>query len=202
MIKNLVFDFGKVLVDYDIESFFRSLFEREEDLLQFAAMTEREHFVNRLDKGEQNTAELTAELSAKYPQFAWHLQQFHDRHMEIIIGEIEGMRELIEEYRAKGYGIYGLTNWSEAVYEVRDRYDILQMMDGTLISSEEKLIKPDPAIFRRFCEKFSLDPRECLFTDDRPENIDGAISVGMHAILFRSPAQFAAQLREVLLCHS
>ena len=198
MIKNLVFDFGKVLVDYDIESFFRSLFEREEDLLQFAAMTEREHFVNRLDKGEQNTAELTAELSAKYPRFAWHLQQFHDRHMEIIIGEIEGMRNLINEYRAKGYGIYGLTNWSEAVYEVRDRYDILQMMDGTLISSEEKLIKPDPAIFRRFCEKFSLNPGECLFTDDRPENIEGARSIGMSAIHFLNPSQFSSELRAAL----
>ena len=92
------------------------------------------------------------------------------------MGEIDGMRSLINEYRAKGYGIYGLTNWSEAVYEVRDKYDILQMMDGTLISSEEKLIKPDPAIFRRFCEKFSLDPAECLFTDDRPEHIAGASS--------------------------
>lgn len=199
MIKNLVFDFGKVLVDYNIEKFFYSLFGCEEDLLEFAAMTEREHFVNRLDKGEQNTAELTAELQAKYPKFAWHLQQFHDRHMEIIIGEIEGMRDLINEYRAKGYGIYGLTNWSEAVYEVRDKYDILQMMDGTLISSEEKLIKPDPAIFRRFCEKFSLEPSECLFTDDRPENISGARSVGMTAILFRNPAQFAAELRSALL---
>ena len=198
MIKNLVFDFGKVLVDYDIESFFRSLFEREEDLLQFAAMTEREHFVNRLDKGEQNTAELTAELSAKYPRFAWHLQQFHDRHMEIIIGEIPGMRALIEEYRAKGYGIYGLTNWSEAVYQVRDRYDILQMMDGTLISSEEKLIKPDPAIFRRFCEKFSLKAHECLFTDDRPENIEGARSVGMTAIHFLNPSQFSSELKKAL----
>ena len=198
MIKNLVFDFGKVLVDYDIESFFRSLFEREEDLLHFAAVTEKEHFVNRMDKGEQNMLELTREMQGKYPQFAWQLQQFHDRNMEIIIGEIPGMRALIEEYRAKGYGIYGLTNWSEAVYQVRDRYDILQMMDGTLISSEEKLIKPDPAIFRRFCEKFSLKAHECLFTDDRPENIEGARSVGMTAILFLNPSQFSSELKKAL----
>lgn len=198
MIKNLVFDFGKVLVDYDIEAFFSSIFDNKEDLVDFARITEEEHFVNRLDKGDQNMLELTREMQSKYPKYAWHVQQFHDRHMEIIIGEIPGMRELINDYRAKGYGIWGLTNWSEAVYEVRARYDILQMMDGTLISSEEKLIKPDPAIFHRFCEKFSLDPAECLFTDDRPENIEGARSIGMSAIHFLNPSQFASELRAAL----
>ena len=84
------------------------------------------------------------------------------------------------------------------MYQVRDRYDILQMMDGTLISSEEKLIKPDPAIFRRFCEKFSLKADECLFTDDRPENIEGARSVGMTAIHFLNPNQFSSELKKAL----
>ena len=66
------------------------------------------------------------------------------------------MRDLLTRLKADGYRLYGLTNWSKEVYAVIEKFDILQLMDDRLISSEELLIKPDVAIYDRLCEKFGL----------------------------------------------
>ena len=70
-------------------------------------------------------------------------------------------------------------------------------MDDRVISSEEKLVKPDVAIYNRLCEKFGLRADECLFTDDRQANIDAALSAGMQAVLFTTTEQFEADLKRL-----
>jgi HAD superfamily hydrolase (TIGR01509 family) len=70
------------------------------------------------------------------------------------------------------------------------------LLDGWVISSEEHLIKPDVAIYRRLCEKFNLLPEECLFTDDKQVNIDGAMRAGMQAVLFTDAHTFAEYMKQ------
>ena len=69
------------------------------------------------------------------------------------------------------------------------------------ISSEEKVIKPEPEIYQRLFTKFNLKPEECIFTDDRVENIEGGSRLGMDGIVFKDAKQYERELREYLAFH-
>ncbi len=195
MIRNLIFDFGGVLIGYDYQSLVKTLFDDEAEQRAFQELVCSEEFMTRCDLGEESFAEIIRKQQELYPRWKRQLQEFHDRNVDAMTGEMPGMRELLIRFKAEGYHLYGLTNWSEAVYRVIEKFDILQMMEGTLISSEEKMLKPDAAIYRRLCEKFGLRPEECLFTDDKQVNVDGALAVGMQAVLFTNAGELAKQIR-------
>lgn len=194
MIKNLVFDFGGVLICYDFPSIVKPLFADDAERRAFEEVVCSDEFMNRCDLGVEPFAEIIRKLQEQYPRWERQLQEFHDRQLDAMTGEMPGMRDLLARLKAEGYHIYGLTNWSETVYPVIEKFDILQMMEGTLISSEEKLLKPDAAIYHRLCEKFGLSPQECLFTDDRQVNVDGALAVGMQAVLFTNAKEYEKSL--------
>jgi HAD superfamily hydrolase (TIGR01509 family) len=196
MIKNLVFDFGKVLICYDYPSFLRTIIDDEEECHRFEAVVCSDEFVQRCDLGEETFFDLIKECQVNYPHWRKQLQEFYDRQLDAMTVEMPGMRDILTRLKAEGYRLYGLTNWSDAVYDVIRKFDILQMMDERLISSEELLIKPDVAIYDRLCEKFGLIKEECLLTDDKQVNIDGAKAAGMSAILFSDARQFEEELKK------
>ena len=80
--------------------------------------------------------------AAKWPEFADALLFFRDNYLDEITGEIDGMRELLVRLKEEGFRLYGLTNWSDTIYRVMERYDIFKMLDGYVISCEEHVIKP------------------------------------------------------------
>lgn len=201
MIKNLIFDFGGVLICYDYSSFVQSIFgdDEDEDRLRFEELVCDPDFVNRCDLGAEPFLGIIRDYQAKYPHWTQQLQEFHDRQLDAMTVEMPGMRDLLTRLKSAGYRLYGLTNWSEAIYPIIEKYDILRMVDDRLISSEERLIKPDVAIYHRLCEKFGLVEEECLFTDDKPINIAGARAAGMQALLFTDAHQFEEDLKKVLI---
>ena len=69
------------------------------------------------------------------------------------------------------------------------------------ISSEEKVIKPEPEIYQRLFDKFNLKPEECIFADDRAENIEGGRRLGLDGIVFKDAKQYERELREYLAFH-
>ena len=196
MIKNLIFDFGKVLVCYDYPSFLMTIFNDEDECRRFAEVVCSEEFVQRCDLGKESFIDLIKECQMNYPHWKRQLQEFYDRQLDAMTVEMPGMRDLLTRLKANGYRLYGLTNWSDAVYDVIEKFDILQMMDDRLISSEELLIKPDVAIYDRLCEKFGLVKEECLFTDDKQANIEGAKAAGLHAVLFTDAQTFEEDLKK------
>ena len=198
MIKNLIFDFGKVLVDYDFFHAIRPYFETEADLQEFGELFTSMEFLNRCDKEEEPFVEIIKDSQRRYPKFEYQLQKFYDHYPEFVTNEIPGMRDLLTKLRKEGYKLYGLTNWCSMVHKVMEKWDILTMLDGRIISSEEKLIKPDVAIFQRLCEKYDLKPEECVFTDDKAINVEGAIKAGMQGIVFENAVQYERDLRKLL----
>ena len=197
MIKNLIFDFGKVLVCYDHTAFLKTIFDDDKERRKFEDVVCKPEFVLRCDLGEKSFIEIIRECQSLYPHWKEELQEFYDRQLDAMTVEMPGMRALLTRLKANGYRLYGLTNWSDTVYAVIEKYDILSMMDDRLISSEERLIKPDVAIYERLCEKFGLVKEECLFTDDKQINIDGAKAVGMNAVLFIDANQFEKDLEKL-----
>jgi len=196
MIKNVIFDFGKVLVDYDFNPMMESLFSDERERRVFKDMVCGREFIDRCDLGEESFQEIIDKTKEQYPQWSEQLQVFHDRQLDAITEEFPGMRRIIERLKESGYRVFGLTNWSNDVYSVIEKFSICRMLEGVIISSEERLIKPDPAIYRCLCERFGLKPEECLFTDDKAINVEGARSIGMQAVQFVDAIQFEKALPE------
>ncbi len=198
MIKNIIFDFGKVLVDYDFSLIIHKLFSDADSERRFTDIMTSDEFLDRCDMEEIPFREIIEDMKCRYPEFRNEFQEFYERYPDFVIGEMKGMRSLLERLKAKGFRLYGLTNWCSAVHEVMRRYGIFSLLDGRVISSEEKLIKPDTAIYLRVCGKYGLDPAECLFTDDKQKNIDGAKSAGMEAVLFTDAETLENYLRDSL----
>ncbi len=197
MIKNIVFDFGKVLVDYDfmqlLDGHFGSDVERKE---QFCRLFLDQRFIDRCDREEIPFADIIEEEKKAHPELANDLQFFFDYYADFVLGEMPGMKDLLGLLRRKGYRLYGLTNWCSAVYEVMRRYEeIFSLLDGRIISSEEHVIKPEKKIYEILCNKYGLKAEECLFADDKPVNVDGARKAGLNAVVFTDAESFISSLR-------
>lgn len=90
-----------------------------------------------------------------------------------------------------------MTNWSDTIYRVMEKFDIFQLLDGVVISCEEHFIKPEKEIYLRLCDKYGLKPSECLFTDDRMVNVLGAKAIGMEAVLFTTTKKYIFEIERI-----
>lgn len=188
MIKNIVFDFGGVLVDWNPHYLYDGYFGSREKADWFLTNICTMDWNVQMDGGKP-FAQGIAELSAVHPQWSREIQMYFDRWMDMMGEEIPHMRELIQDLKRRGYRIFGLTNWSaETFCQVRHKYGIFDLLEGMTVSGEEHVTKPDQAIYRRLLDRFSLVPGECLFIDDNAANVAGAIQAGMAAVRFTDPA--------------
>lgn len=201
MIKNLIYDFGNVLVNHDLQPLLTQCFGGEEaEMERFRAIWGERAFVDRCDTGLETMEEIIADLSQQYPDLARAFQFFGSNLINEITGEMEGMRPLLARLKARGYKFYGLSNWGSTVYKVMERFPIFRLLDGRVISCEEHIVKPHPDIYRRLLTRYALRPEQCLFADDRQPNIDGARRVGMEAVLFTTTADYERDLQQRGLC--
>lgn len=199
MVKNLIFDFGKVLVDYDYMSVINDFFTNEDRKNAFCKKILTLEWTNFLDREDKPFMENIKYMQSVYPEYKEELQQFGERYIDFVTCEIPGMRDLLINFKSKGYKLYGLSNWCSVVHDVMNQYsEIFSLLDGSVLSSEEHLIKPDIKIYQRLCEKFSLNPEECVFTDDKEINIVGAKNAGMNAIKFSNTDQYKQELSKFL----
>ena len=96
--------------------------------------------------------------------------------------ETEGSRELVRDLDAAGYGLYLLTNAGPRHREYWPRWPVSAWFgDRIFLSSEHGLLKPDPAFYRAALDRFHLDGAACLFVDDDPRNVEGALEAGIGA---------------------
>ncbi len=194
MIKNVVFDAGGVIVSWNpadvLEKFVSDKFKHP--ALRELVFDSREW--REMDAGQHTNAETREILAAKAGALEGEVRALMDGWMSCIPPK-EDTLALMRELKERGVGVYILSNWCDTFYEAPQLCAAVEIADGALVSSEEKLAKPDERIYARLCEKFSLNKEECLFTDDMPTNVAAAESCGMRGFLFTS----AAALREELV---
>ena len=97
---------------------------------------------------------------------------------------LPGMEDFVREVKANGYKVYLCSNTPDDVYDHFDDIPVLQILDGILASCDFGVAKPDRKIFEALYNKFDLDPAECFFIDDMPQNIEGAAKTGMCGFCF------------------
>jgi len=196
MIKNLIFDFGKVLVDYDFEAFFRRHIPDATRCEAFTPVIYNVDLQQLLDREVKPFDDIMDDWIRDNKEWEKEIRLFIDLYPTIVTGEIPGMYALLSQLKSEGYKLYGLTNWCSKVYLTMEQFPIFKLLDGQIISSEEHLIKPEPEIYQRLFERFNLKPEECIFADDRPENIEGGKVLGMDGIVFTDAQQYEKELRE------
>ena len=152
----------------------------------------------RMDRGSLTDREAAESMCSRLPE------RLHSQVHRLVdqwdrpILPVEGMAELIKELKQAGYGIYLLSNASHRQHSYWERVPGKEYFDGTLISADEKLVKPQPEIYERLFVKFSLKPEECLFIDDSIMNIEGAYCCGMPGIVFHNdPEELRRKMKEL-----
>ena len=188
MIRHILFDMGQVLIRFDQRFFIRRLGIDGEDMELLMREIFRSVEWVQMDRGTIREEEAFRRISARLPE------RLHEAAGKLIamwdrpILPIPGMYELIEELKQKGYGIYLLSNASLRQHEYWPRVPASRFFDGTIISADEKIMKPHPDYFRRAMEKFGLLPQECFFVDDQPANVEGALFCGISGAVFHNDA--------------
>ncbi len=168
----VIFDVGKVLVEWDPRYLYSKLIPDAEALEEFltSVLTPEWHFQH--DAGRP-FAETSAELVATYPQHRDLILAWAPRYLETIPHLIPGMAALVDEIAAAGVPLFGITNFSAEFwppFRAREVALFAPFRD-IVISGDEKLVKPDPAIYRLALRRFGLVPGEGLFVDDLLENV-------------------------------
>ena len=195
-IKNIVFDFGGVLIDWNPRYLYRSYFAGDEERMEWFLQNVCTYPWNIQMDGGKPFAEGVAELTALHPEWAEAIGVYHTRWAEMIGGEVEGTASLIKRLKAVGYRVFGLTNWSMETYPlIRDNYEVFFLFEGVVVSGEEHLLKPDEKIYRCLLERYSLEAAESVFLDDNADNVAGAEAVGMEALRFVDAQQAEAELK-------
>jgi 2-haloacid dehalogenase len=190
----VVFDIGGVLLEWDPRHVYRDVFDDEAEMERFLAEVCSREWHENNDRGVLY-AESCASLAARFPEYASEIFLWGERTEDMIVGTIDGTVEVLDELRAAGVPCYGLTNMEAETYPVRyERYEFLRSLAGTVVSSREGVIKPDPEIFRRLFARFDLVPETTVFIDDAERNIAAAQALGMQTVLFTGPAELRASL--------
>lgn len=191
----VVFDVGNVLYDWNPRFLYERLIEDDRALDAFLrdVATKEWHFQHDLGRP---FAETSAELSALYPEYAEMIALWGPRFSDTIPGLLPGMGELVEEIDAAGVPLFAITNFSGEFWRpFRDREAAtFDRFRDIVVSGDERLVKPDPAIYHLALDRFGLQPGEAVFIDDREDNVAAANGVGMRGLQFVDAPTLRGQL--------
>jgi 2-haloacid dehalogenase len=189
-----VFDVGGVLIDWDPRHLYRRLIADEAARERFLAEVCPPAWNLEMDRGRP-WAVGVAERVALFPDQAALIRAFDARWPEMVAGAFVDTVALFEALLATGRPVYGITNFSVAKFAIaRCRFPFLARFAGIVVSGEEGLVKPDPAIYRRLLSRHGLAAGGCLFIDDVAANVDGARAAGMQAVQYTGAAALRAEL--------
>ena len=197
-IKNIIFDLGGVLIDWNPDYVFKEVFNDNEKLAWFY----RE--ICTMDWNENQDAgypldKATEERVALFPEYENWIRQYYGRWEEMLGDAIHGTVELLKQcVDSPELKVVALTNWSAETFPVAlKKFDFLQWFEGIVVSGEEMTRKPFPDIYHTTLERFDLKAGESLFIDDNKRNIEAAVALGIQCIHFSTPQQLEKELQKL-----
>lgn len=178
IVKNIVFDMGGVLLNFNLEKTVKEYFPEEDvDLLKEKVFMN--HYWRDMDGGyiqfDEAITRILPDIPSKYHSKVTEMLTDFYPYMPLY----EEMYDFIKRIKNAGYRVYLLSNATPRVFDHYFDIPAFSLMDGLFVSSLYKMLKPSPDIYNKFCEQFKLRAEECFFIDDVAENINGAKSIGM-----------------------
>ena len=191
----VVFDVGNVLYHWEPRFLYERLIEDDRALDAFLrdVVTHEWHFQH--DAGRP-FAETSAELIAEHPEHADLIRLWAPRFADSVSGMVDGMADIIRDLDAHGVPLFAITNFSGEFwppFRAREAA-IFDRFRDIVVSGDEKMVKPDPAIYHLALDRFGLKPGQAIFIDDRQDNVQAAEAVGMAGHLFTGATKLRAEL--------
>ncbi|MDY5324815.1 MAG: HAD family phosphatase [Succinivibrio sp.] len=198
-IKNVVFDFGGVLLDWNPRYFYKSIFNDDQKMEYFLQNIATSTWNAQMDKG-RSFEECMKELAEQYPEYKEPIMLYRKGWETMLKGPIESsMRVLDAVMNAQKFKVYGLTNWSAETFPgTFNKYKFLQKFEGIVVSGEEQMIKPEKGIYLTLIERYNLVPEETFFMDDNIQNVETALSRGINAVQFTGTDKNLEQIAKIL----
>ncbi|PWN62700.1 HAD family hydrolase [Chryseobacterium viscerum] len=197
-IKNIIFDFGGVLMDWDPRYFFKEYFNDNERMEYFLKNIAQDEWNIEQDRG-RSLAEGTEIQVKKFPEWEKEIRAFYDNWTVMLKSDIPQNVEVLRKLKNTDYDLFGLTNWSEETFPYAlENYDFFQIFEGKIVvSGTEKLIKPDPKIWHVLLNRYNIKADESVFIDDNTKNIEMAKSLGFITIQVHPDTDLTKELKKV-----
>lgn len=180
----VVFDIGRVLIQWDLRHLFAKLIADPAELDWFLAnvVTEQWHFQH--DAGRP-LADMVPERKAQFPHYAALIDAYATRFQETIPGRVPGTDRIVERLQAAGVPLFALTNFGSEFWPTFYKFEtLLHGFKDIVVSGDEKCAKPEPRIYEIAEQRFGVPPEALFFTDDNPHNIAAAAARGWQTHLF------------------
>ncbi len=200
MIKNVILDVGDVLVEWDWVGFLEYLGYGEDDVFDdVARYTVLSHRWSDLDRGIKGDDVVIREMCDIAPMYENEILHVMEHIGEAVI-QFKYAKKWIKEIKSTGRKVYILSNYSHHLFEqtAEEELDFLDLVDGAVFSFNEHCIKPEKEIYDILLERYDLNAEECVFIDDREENIAAADQLGFNTILFTEYDEVHDKLAEML----
>jgi 2-haloacid dehalogenase len=194
----IVFDLGGVLVDWNPDYVYKTVFEKEEEMKWFYQHVCTPDWNEEQDAG-RSLHEATEKLVKQFPDHEKNIRAYYDRWEEMLRGPIVETVEILRHLRYNTtYRLYALTNWSHETFPIAlQRYDFLHWFDGKIVSGEERTRKPFKEIYQLLIDRYQINPATAIYIDDNMRNLGPASELGFHTIHFQSPQQLKEQLQQL-----
>lgn len=189
MIKNVIFDIGRVLIFWRPEKMCEKICPDVNTAEKVCAATYLSPLWPKLDAGEISVAE-AVEVSVKEmgEEYRGYIVRAYNDFTYLADVIPEGIN-LAKRLKKEGYNLYLASNFNERVYDLAKRLSLFDIFSGYIFSFEEKIVKPNPEFFVRLCKRYSLSYEECAFIDDLPANVEGARSLGITGFVYSDNAE-------------
>lgn len=198
MIKNVIFDIGNVLMTFDPYHYYQTVFADKERTKQICQHIFTHEAWLKYDQGILFIKDLYQIYHKEFCEYHLEIDEILSNWMKLM-QPITTSFTCMKQLKNEGYHIYILSNISkDSTDYLKATQPFFSWCDGAVLSYEEKLLKPDPLIYKCLFERYDLIEEECLFIDDRLENIKTAKQLGMKGILLDDPQKLANYLEESL----
>ena len=197
-IKNIIFDFGGVVMDWNPRYFFRDYFNDDEKMEFFLKNIAEDEWNAEQDRG-RSLKEGTDIQVAKFPEWETEIRAYYENWTTMLKSDIPENVEVLRKLEHSEYELFGLTNWSAETFPYAlENYDFFNAFKGKIVvSGTEKLIKPDPKIWEVLLERYHLKPEESVFIDDNPKNIEVAKTLGFITVHITEETNLDEELRSL-----
>lgn len=195
-IKNIIFDFGGVVMDWDPRYYFKTYFNDDEKMEFFLKNIAVDEWNIEQDRG-RTLKEGTEILVKQHPDWEKEIRAYYDNWTTMLKSDIPQNVEVLRKLKGK-FHLYGLTNWSEETFPFAlENYDFFKVFEGKIVvSGTEKLIKPDKEIFEVLLSRYDLKAEESVFIDDNARNIATAKSLGFITIHIKPETDLGDELKK------
>ena len=198
--KNIIFDVGDVLLDYRWQQMLMDYWLDESEAYRVGRelFDDPDGLWHEYDLGVKSQEEIIQEFEQKHPKDAEVIRWFisHGEYMHVARPAIW---KLVHQLKEAGYHLYILSNYPEILFKKHTQYaDFMDDMEGMVVSYMLHVGKPERVVYQTLCDRYGLNKEECLFFDDRAENVQGAIDFGMRAKRVLSAKGLAVDLEELL----